>query len=305
MKRVGLYNMGAAILLTLPLLAIRSPFLLITAMIGVTAVLVFLRSRFSLKPAPILVGFLSLSALAAPVLSIHPPGILPDADHLFHPLGMDRLGRDIYARLLYGNRNTLFIAGSGSLLACGLGFLTTSLFALGPKYLRRAFDAILQAVLSVPLLIYFLVILSFVSPGPTSLILMFGCTLWPEIARIIQARVYQLENADFVNAARMQGEGEIAIFFREILPNLGPILTANFLVTLSATVTLEAILGFLGLGLEPGAPSMGRLIQLGLQYLDHQPHILIVSTTVLLLWLGSLRLMFRSFHVRDLPLHVP
>lgn len=303
MKRV-MANLVASLVFAATLLAISKPALMLCLQLAVLLAIFKYHRRFSLKSAAVIAGFLAICAVAAPVLTLYSPEVLKDTSG-FHPMGLDQLGRDIYALLLYGNRNTFFIAASGSALACLLGFLISALFALGPNRLRGLFNAVIQAILSTPILIYFLVILSLVDRGPLSLILMFGFTLWPEIARIVQARVYQLEHADFVNAARMQGTGEVALFFREILPNLGPILTANFLVTLSSTVTLESILGFLGLGLEPGAPSMGRLIEMGLQHMDNHPHILMASVAVLLLWLGSLRILFRSLHTRDHPLQAP
>ncbi len=302
MRRCQVPSLLLALSLTATLLLAHRP-----AWFAVTWVLLsggawMAHRRFPLRPDLVLVVFLALSALAAPLLVLHGPAT--PSPYGAHPLGTDLLDRDILARILYGNRSSILIALFGSTLACFFGLLVSGLMALGPRPLRRLWDGLLQALLSIPLLVYFLLGLAFLEPGALSLTLLFGFTLWPELARMVQARLLELESAEFVQVARMRGDGELEIFIKEALPNLGPVLLVNFLITLVNAVLLESILGYLGLGLEPGAPSLGRMIRLGVQTLDTQPATLLVSMAALVGWLAGLRTLLSGLDPRHRPLQV-
>ncbi len=303
MKRGLVPSLLLALSMTSTLLLAHRPFWFTLTWVLLPAYAWMARRRFPLRPELVLIVFLALSALAAPLLRFQGPAMSSEPN-AFHPLGTDLLDRDILTRILYGNRNSILIAAFGSGLACFFGLLASGLMALGPRLFRRFWDGLLQALLSIPLLVYFLLGLAFLEPGPLSLTLLFGFTLWPELARMVQARLLELKSAEFVQVARMRGDGEVAIFIKEALPNLGPVLMANFLITLVNAVLLESILGYLGLGLKPGVPSLGRMIRLGVQTLDTQPSTLLVSMVVLVGWLAGLRALLSGLDHRHRPLQV-
>ena len=141
---------------------------------------------------------------------------------------------------------------------------------------------------------------TFLPSGPATLILMFALTLWPETARLVQARAEELVRAPFVQVARMQGLAEYRIFPRELLPNLWPLLQTSALLTLANGVLLESILGFLGLGMPLGTPGLGRLIALATSRLDQHGPLLVATTLLLMAWLGGCRAVGRrSLDPRD------
>ena len=244
-----------------------------------------------------LVAVLTLTALLADLIApFHPDRQLEPG---FHPFGLDRMGRDLFTRLLYGNRNSIAIALAGSLFACLIGFLMSGVLSYSPRYIRLAFKNLIQAWLSIPLLLFFMLGLSLFSQGVTTMVMLMAFTLWPEPARLVQVRVQELEHSEFAQSARMLGKSELRIFFSEILPNLVPILTITFLLTLTNAMLLEAVLGYLGIGLETGSASLGRLIQEGSQSLERQPHILIIATLLLLAWFAGLKTLLRRLSRTD------
>ena len=254
--------------------------------------------------AEYLLSLLILVTMATPLISPYGPADQFPASGGFHLLGLDALGRDILSRVLYANLNSMLVAIAGSTLACGLGLGFGFLMTRKLPFFSALLDGFLQAFLSMPVIIYYLLGLSLLASGRMSLVLLFALTLWPENARMIQAKSEALRDADFVSAARMQGYSEKEIFIRELLPNLAPVMMVNFLVTLINAVLLESILSYLGLGLALGTPSLGHLIESGAKQLDRNPGILIVSAGLLLAWIVLLRLVLARFGSRQPPLKI-
>ena len=271
-------------------LAFRPFILLITWLLAFPLLLWLWRRTGPPRVGLALIIALSITALLSPWLELYPI----DRRYklaLGHPLGLDYLGRDLFSRLLAANRTSIFIAACGSLIATLAGMLFGGFMASGPMLMRKGFDTALKAFLSIPILIYYLLGISLLESGPVTLILLIGLTLWPEPARLVQARVVQLRDAPFILGARMRGAGEITIFLREILPNLAPIGRASFLLIMVNAILLESILSYLGLGLEVGTPSLGRLIEEGTRNSEHRLSHLLLSVGLLLAWIWSLRSM--------------
>ncbi len=241
--------------------------------------------------------FLILVAIAAPWLTEWQV-VLGNA----HLLGQDANGRDLLRQLMLANRSSLIIALSGSLLTLPLALAVGSTLSMGPPWSKKAVSMLLQSFSALPPLIYYLLGMAFLPAGPLTLILMFGLTLWPEPARMIQVRAAELLQAPFSQVARMQGVSPLQLLFREILPNLYPVLLISGLLTLANGVLLEAILGFLGLGLPLGSPSLGQLIGLGASRLDEHSPLLAVTSLTLLAWLMAMRKLGRNFKQESQPL---
>jgi len=289
---------AAAALAALPATAAR-PWLFAAFAGALVAALYVWRRR--LRFDVVAIAALTMMALAAPWLAAHPPRVLFDSA-AGHPLGLDRMGRDLLARGLFGLRQTLGLAAAGAAAAAILGGLAGGLMGAAPPLLRRFLDALLQAFFAVPALIFYFLGLAFLEPGPFSMILLFSLTLWPETARMVQADVQRLRRADFVEAARMQGRGEIDIFLRELTPNLWPLVLAGFLTATASAVLLESILGYLGLGLQVGAPSLGNLLEEGAATLGDRPLTLVLGLTALIFWIAGLRSLLNRLHAPNRPL---
>lgn len=206
--------------------------------------------------------------------SIFSPPFLPDPlaqpDPLFgvnlapsaaHPLGTDQLSRDVLARVATGGRVSLAVA----LIAVGLSITVGALVGLVSGYWGGFVDAALMRLvdgaLAVPRLFILLLVLAMSDRVPVwSLVLLIGVTGWFGTSRIVRAEVLRLREESYVRAAEALGASRRRVIFRHLLPNtLGPLLVAATL-GVGDVILLEAGLSFLGLGIQPPAPSWGGMI---------------------------------------------
>jgi len=191
-----------------------------------------------------------------------------------HPLGTDDLGRDVLLRLLEGGRASLLV---GLFAALGSGALGT-LVGLVAGYFGGRADALLMrltdGLLALPLL-PLLIVLAAIDPaklglpetlvfsdfaGLARIVIIVSLFGWTTVARLVRAEALRLREEPFVLAARAQGAGSVRIMTRHILPNLAsPIIVATTLAA-GNVILLEAVLSFLGLGIQPPTPSWGNLL---------------------------------------------
>ena len=182
----------------------------------------------------------------------------------WHLFGTDRLGRDYFSRVLYGTRTSISVAFVVAILSTAIG---TTIGALA-GYFRGWLDTLLMRltdfVIAVPFLAVVLVIAAFVGRGsPFRIALILSFLLWTAIARIVRGNYLSLREKEFVEAARAAGASHARIMFRHILPNsLGPIVV-NATLTVALAILLEAVLSFLGFGIQPPVPALGKMIDDG------------------------------------------
>jgi peptide/nickel transport system permease protein len=185
-----------------------------------------------------------------------------------HPLGTDQLGRDILSRIVTGSRVTLTVGASAVLLGGAIGV------ALGivAGYLGGIVDRVLMRLvdmqMAIPLMLLALTVVAAVGPSLRNLVIVLALTSWVRYARIIRGAVLSLRQREFVQSARAIGAGGLAIMLRHILPN---VLTPALIIAtleLARVVILEASLSFLGLGIQPPAPSWGSMLAEGRTYLS-------------------------------------
>ncbi len=181
----------------------------------------------------------------------------PSADHWF---GTDQLGRDIFSRVIVGARDILIVAPLATLLGTVLG--TALGLALG--YLRGAVDdvasRVIEALQALPLVIVALMALAAVGTSNLTVILVIGFVFTPLIARTVRAAVLIESELDYVAAARLRGDGTLAIMFVEILPNVLPIAVVEMTVRLGYAIFFVASLSFLGFGIQPPSADWGIAI---------------------------------------------
>ena len=177
-----------------------------------------------------------------------------------HLLGTDLAGRDVWARVVHGAATSLLV-GFGSVaiyafIGTVVGLIAGYFGGLADQILMRLTDA----VLSVPPLLLIIVFVSAVGPSLVSVLTVIGLLGWPGVARLVRGQVLALRQAEFVVASRVVGVGAPRMIVRHVFPNaLGPLSVAATFGVASA-ILLEAGISFLGLGVQPPAPSLGTMI---------------------------------------------
>ncbi len=190
-----------------------------------------------------------------------------------HPLGTDKLGRDILSRMIYGARISLLVGVATVALSLAIGFVIGSCSGyfggLVDQLLMRLID-ILMAFPGILLAIAFTAVLG---PGLEHVILALCLIGWTGYARLVRGEILSLRERDFVQAARALGGKPKRIILRHLLPNLLPPLLIQATFGLAAAVVAEGSLSFLGLGVEPPTPSWGSMLNDGRQFLLVAPHL--------------------------------
>jgi peptide/nickel transport system permease protein len=175
----------------------------------------------------------------------------PSREHWF---GTDNLGRDVFSRVILGAREILFLAGAGTLLAV----ISGTMFGLLTGYRGGWFDEItmrtFDSLLALPALLLALLLLGTVGQSKYSILVVIIIVYTPIVARVVKPK-------GFVEAARLGGESQLRILFREILPSVLPTLSVESALRFSYAIFLVASLGFLGVGVQPPSPNWGLMVK--------------------------------------------
>ncbi len=192
------------------------------------------------------------------------PNAAPSASHL---LGTDSLGRDLFARLVYGTRVSLLLAPAAALLATLIAGVFGGLAGLVGGWCEKLVLAAADLSMALPLL-FVLLALRAVLPLDISPILsviatfvLLGLLGWPSSLRVVWATTRNLRNSDFLLLARATGCGRWRMIVRHVFPNLRPVLFAQFWISIPLFVSTEATLSMLGLGVMEPLPSWGNLLR--------------------------------------------
>lgn len=188
----------------------------------------------------------------------------PDALHWF---GTDQLGRDVLSRIVIGSRDILLVAplatlagvAAGSIIGLVLGYFDGLTDAIGAR--------LLDTLMAFPFIV--LVTMTLVAIGPSNLtvILVIGLAYAPLVARTVRAAVREQKERDYVSAARLGGEGALAIMFLEILPNIRETILIELVTRLGYAFFSIATLSFLGLGIQPPSADWGLAVADGYGFL--------------------------------------
>ena len=230
---------------TIKLAARKSPY---TARFGVTVIL-----------------FYVLVALLAPVLApygeaqVFPAPYEPwSATHIF---GTDQIGRDIFSRMIYGARNTVGIAVATTLLSFLIGGSLGLAAALDRRWIDQVLSRSVDVLMAIPSLIFALVLLSIFGSTVLNLIMIIAVLDATRVFRLTRSVAVNVVVMDYVEAAKLRGEGLGWVMRREILPNILPPLIAEFGLRFCFVFLTIAALSFLGVGIQPPTADWGSMVR--------------------------------------------
>ncbi|HEY5820133.1 MAG TPA: ABC transporter permease [Mesorhizobium sp.] len=222
--------------------------------------------------AVIVVAILLLTALFAPLIATHDP-ILVDLPNALKPpsganwFGTDELGRDIFSRIVYGSRITLFIIVLVSIIVGPLGLIVGATSGYFGGWVDTVMMRITDIFLSFPSLILCLAFVAALGAGLENAIVAIALTSWPPIARLARAETLTFRNADYISASRMQGASTLRIIGKSIIPMCIPSVLVRITLSMASVILTAAGLGFLGLGAQPPLPEWGAMIATGRNYM--------------------------------------
>jgi len=188
-----------------------------------------------------------------------------------HPFGTDDLGRDVLSRVIWGARVSMQAGVFAVLLAIAAG-VPTGLIA---GYYRGAFDQVIMrltdAWLSFPFLILAIGLVTILGPSLVNATVAIGLGATPTYIRLTRGLVLAAQAEDYVQSARAVGAGDLRLMARHILPNIASALLVQATVSIPGAIIAEAILSFLGLGVQPPTPSWGTMLNAAQQFLETAP----------------------------------
>jgi peptide/nickel transport system permease protein len=221
----------------------------------------------------LVVSVVLLVALGADLIApyspneLQPTGILAPPS-LAHWLGTDQLGRDVLSRIIYGARTSV----QAGVVSVGFALIAGVLMGLLAGYYGGWADDLLMllvdALWSFPTLVLALAIAASLGPGLTNAMLAIGIVFTPVFARLVRGQALSVRERDFVMAARAVGAGPGRIMLRHIWPNVTAAIIVQASLLVASAIVVEAALSFLGLGIEPPAPSWGSMLKGAYQYMQ-------------------------------------
>ncbi|AZO09923.1 MULTISPECIES: nickel transporter permease [unclassified Mesorhizobium] len=235
----------------------------------------FSANRLALVGLLIIIGLLVVAAFAD-VLAPYSPtvGDLKNARLLppgaVHWFGTDDLGRDIYSRIIYGSRWTLYVVILVAVIAAPIGLLVGTVAGYASGWIDAILMRITDIFLAFPKLVLALAFVAALGPGIENAVLAIAITSWPPYARIARAETLTVRNSDYIKAVQLMGASPFRIVLRHIMPLCISSLIIRVTLDMAGIILTAAGLGFLGLGAQPPLPEWGAMIASGRRFILDQ-----------------------------------
>ena len=251
------------------------------------SILTMLRTNRAALLGLILIVLIALLALFAPLVARYDPNALnlvdmrkpPSANHWF---GTDDLGRDVFARVVYGSRTSLMIGFVPSIISLVLG----TALGLMAGFLGKRTDAVIKrladVVLAFPSLLLAMVVMYTLGASLLNMFIALSIINWAGTARVVRAQTLSIREKEFVEAARSMGVSRFKIVFRHILPNCLPNLIVLFTLDIPGAIMWESSMSFLGVG-DPNAASWGLMVSQGKSYAYMCPWLILAPGLAILI----------------------
>jgi len=232
--------------------------------------------RFLSNPLAVLglviIALLVFAAAFAPWIATHDPLTqnlnvrlqTPSAEHWF---GTDQLGRDLFSRVVYGARITLYIVLLVTVIVAPIGLMVGTLAGYFGGAIDTALMRITDIFLAFPGLVLALAFVAALGPGLENAVIAISLTNWPGFARLARAETLIVRSSDYVAASRLQGASAIRIIAKHIVPMCLPSVIVRATLSMAGVILTAAGLGFLGLGAQPPSPEWGAMLSAGRRFM--------------------------------------
>ena len=205
--------------------------------------------------------------------------------------GTDEFGRSMFDRVWIGTRISLYIAALVTILDIGVGMTYGAISGYYGGRIDNIMQRIVEILVGIPILVVAVLTMLVLKPGILSLTIAIGLTGWTTSARLIRGQVLRLKEQEFFLASRSLGAGTFRLISKHLLPNVFYIVIITLMYTVPTAVFFEAVLSFIGLGIQPPNASLGALINDGADQMRLTPHLLIFPAVVLSLLTVGFRLL--------------
>jgi ABC-type dipeptide/oligopeptide/nickel transport system permease subunit len=232
------------------------------------------------KKSGIVGGILVMSYLALAIgadliapydpLAMHPSNLLQSPNHAFLA-GTDQLGRDVFSRLVFGARISLYVAILSVAISAAVGGLLGAIFGYFGGVIDGVGMRLTEILMAFPSMILALALVAFLGASIHNVVLALAISYCPVFIRMARGSAISLRERDFVLASKAIGASTFGIIRQNIVPNIFPVLLTQFTLSFSSAILFEAALSFLGLGVQPPTPSWGNMLGEGRQFMLMAP----------------------------------
>jgi peptide/nickel transport system permease protein len=209
-----------------------------------------------------------------------------------HWLGTDNFGRDVFSRMLYGARISLFIGFAATLMGVAAASVLGVFSGFVGGWIDLVIQRIIDAVMAIPGLVLLLTLAMVLGPTTESIIMALVIFIIPPSSRIVRGHAITVSAEQYIEAARVIGASNSRILFRHILPNVAATVIVAASVIVGAVILAEAAIGFLGLGVREPTPTLGNMLSTSAQvYMEQAPWLAIAPGLLIMVVVGACNLL--------------